>query len=78
MRLEERIMNEKCPKCGSGNIMEGKLSTGMGGLVFVVKESQKQLPFTHNYSMLTAKGCRECGAVFDIYMDDPQAIDTTK
>ena len=39
MRLEERVMNGKCPKCGSGNIMEGKLSTGMGGLVFVTKES---------------------------------------
>ena len=78
MRLEKRVMNEKCPKCGSCNIMEGKLSTGMGGLVFVTKESQKQLPFTHNYSTLTAKGCKECGAVFDIYMDDPHAIDTAK
>ena len=71
-------MNNICPKCGSANVIEGKLSTGVGGLVFVTRQSQKQLPFTRNYSTLNAKGCKECGAVFDIYMDHPQAIDENK
>ncbi|MBR7161453.1 MAG: hypothetical protein IKD07_03470, partial [Clostridia bacterium] len=62
-------MHEKCPKCGSVNLMEGKLSTGTGGLVFVTKKSQKKLPFSRSFSALTAKGCKECGAVFDIYME---------
>ncbi len=71
-------MNKKCPNCGSVNLMEGKLSTGIGGLVFVTKQSQKKLPFSHNYSTLTAKGCKECGTVFDIRIDNPQAIDENK
>ena len=64
----------KCEKCGSENVIEGKLSTGTGGLVFTTKTAQKHLPFTKNYTNLTAKGCRDCGAVFDIRMEDPQAI----
>lgn len=68
-------MEHKCPHCGSANVMEGKLSTGIGGLVFVSKRSQKKLPFTRNYSTLTAKGCKDCGAVYDIRMDTPQALD---
>ena len=71
-------MNKICPSCGSAEFVEGKLSTGAGGLVFVTKKSQKKLPFTRNYSTLTAKGCKECGAVFDIYMDSPKAIDASK
>lgn len=71
-------MNENktliCEKCGSANVTEGKLSTGMGGLVFTTKASQKKLPFTRNYSVLTAKGCMDCGAFFDIRMADPAAI----
>lgn len=68
-------MQQICPNCGSENLTEGKLSTGLGGLVFTTKKSQKKLPFTRNFSLLTAKGCRDCGAVFDIRMETPQAID---
>lgn len=68
-------MNNKCTKCGSEKIVKGKLSTGMGGLVFTTEEAQKKLPFTQNYSTLIAIGCKECGAIFDIYMENPQAID---
>ena len=68
----------KCEKCGSENVVEGKLSTGTGGLVFTTQESQKKLPFTKNYSALTAKGCKDCGAVFDIRMENPQAISEDK
>lgn len=64
----------KCEKCGSSNIIEGKLSTGTGGLVFTTEKSQKKLPFTQNYSTLTAKGCKDCGTVFDIRMENPQAV----
>ena len=72
------MMNNKCTKCGSENIVEGKLSTGMGGLVFTTEEAQKKLPFTQSYSTLIAIGCKECGAIFDIHMDNPQAIDEKK
>lgn len=65
---------KRCKKCGSANVVEGKLSTGLSGLVFTTKASQKKLPFTRNYSVLTAKGCMDCGAVFDIRMADPAAI----
>ena len=64
----------KCEKCGSTNIIEGKLSTGTGGLVFTTKTSQPKLPFTKNYTTITAKGCKNCGAIFDIRMENPQAI----
>ena len=68
----------KCEKCGSESIIEGKLATGIGGLVFTTKRSQSKLPITKNYSLLTAKGCKECGAIFDIRMENPQAIDENK
>lgn len=70
--MEEK--NVKCVKCGSENVIEGKLSTGTGGLVFVTKQARNKLPFAGNFSTLTAKGCKECGAVFDIRMENPQAI----
>ena len=35
-------MNNKCTKCGSANVVEGKLSTGTGGLVFTTQKSQKK------------------------------------
>lgn len=71
-------MSIQCPNCGSVNLMEGKLSTGTGGLVFATKRSHKWLPFTKNYSTLTAKGCKECGAVFDIRMENPKAVNENK
>ncbi len=67
-------MNMKCTKCGSENVIEGKLSTGTGGLVFATKKSQKKLPFTQNYSTLIANGCKDCGTIFDIRMENPQAL----
>lgn len=60
----------KCEKCGSANTIEGKLSTGMDGLVFTTDTSQQKLPFTKNYSALIAKGCKDCGAIFDIRMEN--------
>ena len=75
---EKEKMNYKCTKCGSANVVEGKLSTGTGGLVFTTQKSQKKLPLTQKYSTLVAKGCKECGAVFDIRMENPQAIDENK
>lgn len=66
---------KKCEKCGSANVVEGKLSTGMGGLVFTTAKTRKRLPFTRNYSVLTAMGCRDCGAVFDIRMVNPERVE---
>jgi hypothetical protein len=64
----------KCEKCGSENVIEGKLSTGMGGLVFTTKEAQPKLTMTKSYSTLIACGCLDCGAVFDIRMENPGAV----
>ncbi len=64
----------KCEKCGSDNVIEGKLSTGRGGLVFTTKEAQPKLPLTKSYSTLIACGCLDCGAVFDIRMENPGAV----
>ena len=68
----------KCIKCGSENIFKGKLATGTGGLIFTTEKSLKKLPLTQNYSTLTAMGCKDCGAVFDIQMENPRAIDENK
>jgi len=68
----------KCEKCGSDNVLTGKLSTGLGGLVFTTEASQGKLSFNKNYSVLTAKGCKDCGAVFDIRMVSPENIDADK
>jgi len=71
-------MTVKCPACGAETVIEGKLSTGMGGLVFTTQSAQSKLPFTKNYSTLTAKGCKTCGAVFDIRMENPGALTEEK
>lgn len=64
----------KCEKCCSENVFEGKLSTGMGGMIFTTEQSQRKVPFTQNYSPITAKGCKNCGAIFDIRMVSPEKI----
>ena len=68
----------KCIKCGSENTIKGKLSTAGAGLLFTTKKSQKKLPFTKNYSLLTAWGCKDCGAVFDVKMETPEALQEDK
>ena len=72
--LQKEDAEMKCVKCGSENVLEGKLSTGMGGLVFTTAKAQPRLPFTRNDSTLIAKGCKDCGAVFDIRMETPKAL----
>ena len=69
-------INVKCVKCGSSNVVEGRLSTGTGGLLFTTK-SAKEMVFKGGggYTALVAKGCKDCGAVFDITMADPAALD---
>ena len=68
----------KCDKCGSENIIIGKLSTGLGGLVFTTEKSQEKLPFTKNYSVLLASGCKDCGYVFDLKMKNPENLNDIK
>ena len=68
----------KCEKCGSENIIVGKLSTGLGGLVFATKKSQKKLPFTKNYSVLSASMCKDCGCIFDIIALNPKNLKDDK
>ena len=69
-------MNRRCVKCGSANVVEGRLATGTGGLLFTEK-SAKEMVFrgSGGYTALVADGCKDCGAVFDIRMADPQALD---
>ncbi len=63
-----------CSKCGSENVIEGKLSAGLGGLIFATKESWEKLPLNKNYSTVVAKGCKDCGAIFDLRMENPQKV----
>jgi predicted Zn-ribbon and HTH transcriptional regulator len=70
--MEVLIM--KCEKCGSENIVVGKLSTGMGGLVFTTKKAQEKLPFTDNYSVLSASACKDCGGIFDWKVLNPEKL----
>ena len=63
-----------CPKCGSENVITGKLSAGMGGLIFATKESWEKLPLNRNYSTIVANGCKNCGAIYDIRMENPEKV----
>ena len=65
----------RCEKCGSENTLEGKLSTGMGGLFFAVDRPQKAVPFPGNYYPMTAWACKDCGAIFDIRLENPKSLD---
>lgn len=68
----------KCEKCGSENVIKGKLSTGLGGLVFATEKEQKKLPLTKKYSTLTAYACMDCGYVFNITLNNPENITIEK
>ena len=68
----------KCDKCGSENIIDGKLSTGFCGVVFATKKSQKRLPFSKNYSTITATACKDCGHIFNLVLIAPERIDVSK
>ena len=65
----------KCEKCGSENTVEGKLSTGMGGVFFTGTHPKKPLPFPGSWVPLTAWACKDCGAVFGIRLEDPKSVD---
>lgn len=69
-------VNVKCVKCGSANVAEGRLATGAGGIIFTEK-SAKEMIFkgSSGFTALVANGCKDCGAVFDIRMTDPKALD---
>ena len=69
-------VNVKCVKCGSANVVEGRLATGSGGLIFTEKSAKEiAFKFSGGYTALVANGCKDCGAVFDIRMTDPAALD---
>lgn len=54
--------------------MTGKLSAGMGGLIFATKESWEKIPLNRNYSTIVANGCKSCGAIYDIRMENPEKV----
>lgn len=54
--------------------MTGKLSAGMGGLIFATKESWEKIPLNRNYSTIVANGCKNCGAIYDIRMENPEKV----
>ena len=66
----------KCVKCGSSNVVEGRPATGSGGIIFTEKSAKEMLfKGSGGYTALVASGCKDCGAVFDIRMADPAALD---
>jgi hypothetical protein len=68
----------KCEKCGSENVIEGKLSTGFGGVVFTTEKSQKRMPFTKNYSIIKASACKNCGHIFSLQLVTPENVNPNK
>lgn len=68
----------KCENCGSVNVIEGKLSTGLGGVVFTTITSQKRLPFTKNYSVIQAIACKDCGHIFSLKLVTPDNVNPNK
>lgn len=61
-------MEEKCPRCGSEELMKGKLESAYG--VAFIPEGQKGIVKKSSY--VTALACKKCGAVFGLELaDDP-------
>lgn len=67
-----------CEICNSENTIEGKLSTGFGGVVFTTITSQRKLPFTKNYSVIQAIACKDCGHIFSLKLVTPQNVNQIK
>lgn len=67
-----------CEKCGSDNVIEGKLTTGLGGVVFTTMASQKRLPFTKNYSVIKATACKNCRHIFSLKLVTPENVNKDK
>ena len=59
----------RCEKCGSAARVEIVFSTS-GGLVAVPKVQRKKL--FPKYSYMTGRACTDCGAVFDLRLNEPQ------
>jgi uncharacterized Zn finger protein len=67
-----------CENCGSNNVIERKLSTGLGGVVFTTVASHKKMPFTKNYSIIQAIACKNCGHIFSLKLVTPQKVNPNK
>ncbi|MBR1383431.1 MAG: hypothetical protein IJ555_06420 [Ruminococcus sp.] len=59
-------MDNRCPECGSEDIIEGKLN-GAYGVVFI-PENESGLIKKSSY--IKADACRKCGAVFGLKLTD--------
>lgn len=57
---------EKCPECGSEEIIEGKLSA-MSGVVFIPETEKGAIKKS---SLISAFACKKCGAVFGLKLTD--------
>ena len=64
-------MNENnttvCPVCGSGEIIEGDLSS-TGGFVFIPEKEHGK--FLMQSSYMKASACRDCGTVFGLRLSN--------
>lgn len=58
-----------CEKCGSAATVEIVFSTS-GGLVAVPKVQRKKM--FPKYSYMTGRACTDCGAVFDVRLNEPE------
>lgn len=64
------IMDKKCQKCGSANIIKGKL-VGYAGVAFIPDESKG---FRKKASAVTACACKDCGCIFDFELEYKEKI----
>ena len=59
----------RCEKCGSAATVEIVFSTS-GGLVAVPKVQRKKM--FPKYTYMTGRACTDCGAVFDVRLNEPE------
>lgn len=59
----------RCEKCGSAATVEIVFATS-GGLVAVPKVQRKKM--FPKYSYMTGRACTDCGAVFDVRLNEPE------
>jgi len=68
----------KCEKCGSENVVDGKLITNLDALSFSTMSLHSKFPFTKKTCLIIASACKDCGRIFDLRAENNENIGRTK
>ncbi len=60
-------MEEKCPICGSMEVISGELSS-TGGFVFIPDSEKGKLVMKSSF--VKAQACKKCGEIFSLKLAD--------